>query len=224
MNAVFQQLFMVPGVRSALLAEAEEPAGARKESVFYHMQVASCYTFTIRLHAATAACPVQCILSLGSAGMQAFRICSVHWCHVADPLCLASSVLACRSAAVPALRALLRLPLVPQSFSAACQLADMHSCGPAPILTSCSATALQSTFVHLALSRQQAFKPVGIWHAFKDYDGEPVNVREHQDAQEFLTRLQVHDGDMLGDHHCTCCLSWPVAAPGYAEGEQVASC
>ena len=45
--------------------------------------------------------------------------------------------------------------------------------------------------MHLALSRQQAFKPTGIWHAFKDYDGEPINVREHQDAQEFLTRLQV---------------------------------
>ena len=27
--------------------------------------------------------------------------------------------------------------------------------------------------------------------SFKDYDGEPTNVREHQDAYEFFTRLQV---------------------------------
>ena len=43
----------------------------------------------------------------------------------------------------------------------------------------------------MALAQQQAFKPSGFWHAFKDYDGEPINVTEHQDAQEFLTRLQV---------------------------------
>ena len=33
--------------------------------------------------------------------------------------------------------------------------------------------------------------PAGFWKAFKDYDGEPINVREHQDAYEFFTRLQV---------------------------------
>ncbi|KAK9798582.1 hypothetical protein WJX73_003480 [Symbiochloris irregularis] len=55
---------------------------------------------------------------------------------------------------------------------------------------------MQATFAALALSRNQAFKPVGVWHAFKDYDGEPINVREHQDAQEFLTRLQ----DLVDQH------------------------
>lgn len=39
MNAVFQQLFMAPGLRTAVLAEPEEPAATRKESVFYQMQV-----------------------------------------------------------------------------------------------------------------------------------------------------------------------------------------
>ena len=50
---------------------------------------------------------------------------------------------------------------------------------------------MQSAFANMALTQQQAFKPAGFWHAFKDYDGEPINVAEHQDAQEFLTRLQV---------------------------------
>ena len=34
------------------------------------------------------------------------------------------------------------------------------------------------------------FEPDGIWHAFKDWDGEPVNVREHEDALVFFTRFQ----------------------------------
>ena len=32
--------------------------------------------------------------------------------------------------------------------------------------------------------------------AFKDYDGQPVNIREHQDAYEFFTRLQ----DSVDEH------------------------
>jgi len=41
-----------------------------------------------------------------------------------------------------------------------------------------------------SLSNQDHFRPEGFWRAFKDYDGEPINVREHQDAYEFFTRLQ----------------------------------
>ena len=50
---------------------------------------------------------------------------------------------------------------------------------------------MQSTFAYLALSNREWYRPVGFWKAFKDYDGEPLNVREHQDAYEFFTRLQV---------------------------------
>ena len=45
-------------------------------------------------------------------------------------------------------------------------------------------------FAALALSRLADFAPRGFWRAFKDYDGEPVNVREHQDGLEFFGRLQ----------------------------------
>ena len=46
MNAVFQQLFMAPGVRTAVLSEPEEPEAARRESVFYQMQVHDHYSAT----------------------------------------------------------------------------------------------------------------------------------------------------------------------------------
>ena len=49
---------------------------------------------------------------------------------------------------------------------------------------------LRATFAALALSRLADFAPRGFWRAFKDYDGEPVNVREHQDGLEFFGRLQ----------------------------------
>ena len=54
-----------------------------------------------------------------------------------------------------------------------------------------SVCAAQRTFGHLALSHRPYFVPKGFWQSFKDYDGEPTNVREHQDAYEFFTRLQV---------------------------------
>jgi hypothetical protein len=59
-----------------------------------------------------------------------------------------------------------------------------------PCRLSCK-TLSQSTFASLAMSNREFFRPVGFWKAFKDYDGEPLNVREHQDAYEFFTRLQV---------------------------------
>ena len=49
---------------------------------------------------------------------------------------------------------------------------------------------LQATFGALHASRLDHHRPEAFWQAFKDYDGQPVNVREHQDALEFLTRLQ----------------------------------
>jgi ubiquitin carboxyl-terminal hydrolase 9/24 len=49
----------------------------------------------------------------------------------------------------------------------------------------------QRMFAHLELSRSPCYSPEDFWAAFKDYDGEPVNVREHEDAYEFFTRLQV---------------------------------
>ena len=50
---------------------------------------------------------------------------------------------------------------------------------------------LQTMFAHLLLGRSTCYWPEQFWNAFKDYDGEPVNVREHEDAYEFFTRLQV---------------------------------
>jgi len=46
-------------------------------------------------------------------------------------------------------------------------------------------------FSHLALGRSSYYNPSGFWESFRDYDGEPINIREHQDAYEFFTRLQV---------------------------------
>jgi hypothetical protein len=54
----------------------------------------------------------------------------------------------------------------------------------------------QAIFGHLALGQNEAVNPRSFWRAFRDYDGSPINVREHQDAYEFFTRLQV----------CTCLL------------------
>ncbi|KAK9838464.1 hypothetical protein WJX81_000965 [Elliptochloris bilobata] len=59
---------------------------------------------------------------------------------------------------------------------------------------------LQTMFGALALSNQDHFRPEGFWRAFKDYDGEPINVRKHQDAYEFFTRLQDLVDQHLSDH------------------------
>ena len=48
----------------------------------------------------------------------------------------------------------------------------------------------QMMFASLAASRVDHYAPRGFWRAFKDYDGEPINVREHQDGLEFFGRLQ----------------------------------
>ncbi|GFR40524.1 hypothetical protein Agub_g1093, partial [Astrephomene gubernaculifera] len=49
---------------------------------------------------------------------------------------------------------------------------------------------LQVMFAHLRLGGAACFHPRGFWQSFKDYDGQPIDVREHQDAYEFFTRLQ----------------------------------
>ena len=48
----------------------------------------------------------------------------------------------------------------------------------------------QLMFASLAASHMDHYAPQGFWRAFKDYDGEPINVREHQDGLEFFSRLQ----------------------------------
>ena len=48
----------------------------------------------------------------------------------------------------------------------------------------------QLMFASLAFGRADHYVPRGFWRAFKDYDGEPINVREHQDGLEFFGRLQ----------------------------------
>ncbi|KAK3259359.1 Ubiquitin carboxyl-terminal hydrolase 24 [Cymbomonas tetramitiformis] len=57
---------------------------------------------------------------------------------------------------------------------------------------------LQALMGGLLGSSQDHYSPHGFWQAFKDYDGQPVNVHEHQDAFEFFTRLQEQV-----DSHCT---------------------
>ena len=49
---------------------------------------------------------------------------------------------------------------------------------------------LQAVFANLALGKPSTYSPVAFWQSFKDYDGTPIDVREHQDAYEFFTRLQ----------------------------------
>eukprot|EP00890_Picochlorum_soloecismus_P006377 jgi/Picsp_1/6740/NSC_04081-R1_ubiquitin carboxyl-terminal hydrolase 24 len=50
--------------------------------------------------------------------------------------------------------------------------------------------ALRNVMFHLAGGVASSADPSCFWRAFKDYDGNPVDVREHQDAYEFFTRLQ----------------------------------
>ncbi|KAF6260179.1 hypothetical protein COO60DRAFT_1700419 [Scenedesmus sp. NREL 46B-D3] len=49
---------------------------------------------------------------------------------------------------------------------------------------------LQNMFAMMALGKTMFFIPRDFWFAFKDYDGSPIDVKEHQDAYEFFTRLQ----------------------------------
>eukprot|EP00271_Cylindrocystis_brebissonii_P017350 TRINITY_DN4491_c0_g1_i1.p1 TRINITY_DN4491_c0_g1~~TRINITY_DN4491_c0_g1_i1.p1 ORF type:complete len:2223 (-),score=458.73 TRINITY_DN4491_c0_g1_i1:345-6917(-) len=48
---------------------------------------------------------------------------------------------------------------------------------------------VQSMFGALLGSSLDHYIPVGFWCAYRDYDGMPINLREHQDAFEFFNRL-----------------------------------
>ncbi len=61
-------------------------------------------------------------------------------------------------------------------------------------------------FTALVLSNEPTYQPVGFWHAFKDYDGQSVNLREHQDAYEFFTRLQVWVYTCVAYYVWVCCV------------------
>lgn len=48
---------------------------------------------------------------------------------------------------------------------------------------------VQAIFAHLASTRLQFYTPKGLWRHFRMMAGEPVNLREQQDAVEFFMRL-----------------------------------
>lgn len=56
--------------------------------------------------------------------------------------------------------------------------------------------ALGHIFLQMSGGLCPAVDPSIFWKVFKDYDGNPVNVQEHQDAYEFFTRLQ----DTIDEH------------------------
>eukprot|EP00889_Picochlorum_renovo_P001178 jgi/Picre1/28208/NNA_003614.t1 len=56
--------------------------------------------------------------------------------------------------------------------------------------------ALGHIFLQMSGGICPAVDPSIFWKVFKDYDGNPVNVQEHQDAYEFFTRLQ----DTIDEH------------------------
>jgi ubiquitin C-terminal hydrolase len=49
---------------------------------------------------------------------------------------------------------------------------------------------LRTIFLRLFAGVDEVVDPSCFWKEFKDYDGNPVDVREHQDGYEFFTRLQ----------------------------------
>ena len=55
---------------------------------------------------------------------------------------------------------------------------------------------VQAIFGHLAYSKLQLYVPRGLWKHFK-MNGEPVNLREQQDADEFFVRLKEAVEDAL---------------------------
>ena len=56
---------------------------------------------------------------------------------------------------------------------------------------------MQTMFANLALTNKEFHVPRAFWNAFKDYDGTRLNLREHQDAYEFFTRLQARNHVLL---------------------------
>ena len=48
---------------------------------------------------------------------------------------------------------------------------------------------MQTLFASLLASNMDFHIPVPVWRAYRDGDGQPVNLREHQDAFEFFSRI-----------------------------------
>ncbi len=66
----------------------------------------------------------------------------------------------------------------------------------------------QVVFAQLMLSHTAYVVPRHFWHAFKDYDGQPIDLRDHQDAYEFFTRLQ----DSIDQHLKSSCQTPAIQA------------
>eukprot|EP00897_Mesotaenium_endlicherianum_P008194 jgi/Mesen1/7402/ME000388S06619 len=62
---------------------------------------------------------------------------------------------------------------------------------------------VQSMFGALLGSSLDHYVPEGFWLAYRDYDGMPINLREHQDAFEFFTRLYDSVEETLKSIHYT---------------------
>uniref|UniRef100_A0A0C9RVX6 TSA: Wollemia nobilis Ref_Wollemi_Transcript_10197_2281 transcribed RNA sequence n=1 Tax=Wollemia nobilis TaxID=56998 RepID=A0A0C9RVX6_9CONI len=62
---------------------------------------------------------------------------------------------------------------------------------------------IQAMFGALLGSSLDHYTPQGFWGAFRDYDGMPVNIREHQDAFEFFNRLYDAIDETLKTYHPT---------------------
>jgi len=66
---------------------------------------------------------------------------------------------------------------------------------------------IQAMFGALLGSSLDHYTPQGFWGAFRDYDGSPVNIREHQDAFEFFNRLYDAIDETLKAYHPETTLS-----------------
>ena len=60
---------------------------------------------------------------------------------------------------------------------------------PSSTLSSLSFDQVQTLFASLLASNTDYHVPVPVWRAYRDGDGQPVNLREHQDAFEFFSRI-----------------------------------
>ena len=48
---------------------------------------------------------------------------------------------------------------------------------------------MKNFFAYLSFSNKQYFNPSDFCHSFKDYDGNPTNIFEQMDADEFFIAL-----------------------------------
>lgn len=169
MNSVFQQLFMQPSIRRLILGGPEDAPDMQPDSVFYQMQVG------VTEDVLTIVNWLQQAPSSADADRKLAEQC-LHGTKLASGFVI---VLQLRCAEM------LSCPLRHQQESSLCALKALQHC------STCAPVHAQAIFGHLALGQNEAVNPRSFWRAFRDYDGSPINVREHQDAYEFFTRLQV---------------------------------